>query len=286
MEDTEVNVKRHKRKLEQIRNDRQDREFIGNDITSSERLIQTATRQNEGYSSDIEGLSRDSQTGTSGIEIIPSTPRRYDRDIRSIESKNEHSIESSNRSYQSTRENTLIVEDADSKKDREKELNRQRQARYRERQKDSNESEGLNSNFQAQNRYSDVSLSNVSGNGGFNFNLKKGNVEPVKLLTKTEAEDAREALIYVYQKGSSLIDDLIEIITVGHEPVSIWALSEDEAIVFAEAHLKKAQKDKNAARSARMLLKIHDKLFLTQYVATRTIATHRHIKKSGGISFK
>jgi hypothetical protein len=178
------------------------------------------------------------------------------------------------------------VDDADSKKERDKELNRQRQARYRERQKESNESEGLNPNFQAQNRYSDVIPVTGLGNGGFNFNLKKGNAEPVKLLSKSEAEEAREALIYVYQKGSSLIDDLVEIITVGHEPVNIWALSEDEASVFAEAHLKKAQKDKNAARSARMLLRIHDKLFLTQYVATRAIATHRHIKTQGGLSFK
>jgi hypothetical protein len=286
MEDTEVRLKRHKRKLEQIRNDRQDREQFGDNSTSSERLIQAATGENEGYSRDSEEFSRDTQTGIDRVEIITPTARRFDSRIRSSDATDEYTTQSSSRSYEPSRENALIVDDAESKKERDKELNRQRQARYRERQKESNESEGLNPNFQAQNRYSDVIPITGIGNAGFNFNLKKGNAEPVKLLSKSEAEEAKEALIYVYQKGSSLIDDIVEIITVGHEPIQIWALSEDEATIFAEAHLKKAQKDKNAARSARMLLKIHDKLFLTQYVATRAIATHRHIKNSGGLSFK
>lgn len=279
MEDIEVNIKRNKRKLEKIRNDRQGREQSRDNSTSAIGLFQTATGQNERDTGLTQGISGNAYAGDSGIEIVKAVDGRSDSGIRSAESEDVYTIAGGYRGDESPRTATLAVEDAEAKAERERELTRQRVQRYRYKQKESADN-------QAQNRYSDVTPVTGIGNGKFSFNLKKSNAEPVKLLTKTEADDAREALIYVYQKGSSLIDDVIEIITAGHEPVSIWAMGEDEAAIFAEAHLKKAQKDKNAARSARLLLRIHDKLFLTQYVATRAIATNRHIKAAGGISFK
>lgn len=280
MEDeTAVNIKKHKRKLESIRNARQSKQQLGDDFTSPIGFIQATAGSDERNTGNFERTESISGSDVERVEGKQGTFRQHGVGIRSPFAEDEHSATGGYRDDFEIGEAALIVEDAEDKQERERELNRQRVARYRDKKRQEGQS-------QAQNGVGNVTLSNVSGNGNFSFFAKKSNAEPVKLLTKTEADDARDALIYVYQKGSTLIDDLIEIITAGHEPVSIWALSEDEAAMFAEAHLKKAQKDVNAARSARMLLKIHDKLFLTQYVFTRAVATNRHIKNAGGLSFK
>jgi len=278
-EDIEVNIKRNKKKLEKIRSDRQDRQFSRDNSTASSERIQTAAGRDQRDPYSLEGTIGSNGERASGIEDFSPVTGRSDSRVRSFEPADEYPTESIDRGIQPARADTLTVEDAEAKAERERELTRQRVQRYRDRQRQ----EASN---QAQNHDSNVTGGKVDSNNRFSFNLKKGSTEPVKLLSKAEADDGREALIYVYLKGSSLIDDAIEIVTAGHEAVSIWAMSEDEATLFAEAHLKKAQKDKSAARSARLLLRIHDKLFLTQYVASRTIATTRHIKSSGGISFK
>jgi len=278
-EDIEVNIKRNKRKLEKIRSDRQDRQFSRDNSTATSERVQTATGRDQRDTYSLEGPGGDTEGRDNRTEEFPPVTGRSDSGIRSALTAYEYPTESADRGIQQARADTLTVEDAEAKAERERELTRQRVQRYRDRQRE----EASN---QAQNHDSNVTGATPAGNDRFSFNLKKGNAEPVKLLSKAEADDGREALIYVYLKGSSLIDDAIEIVTAGHEAVSIWAMSEDEATLFAEAHLKKAQKDKSAARSARLLLRIHDKLFLTQYVASRTIATSRHIKSSGGISFK
>ena len=109
---------------------------------------------------------------------------------------------------------------------------------------------------------------------------------PAKVFTEKEAKDHLEKLVFVYQRGSSLLDDILEIIVKGHEKVEIWALSEEEATILATSHVERAKKDATAARSARTLVNIYDRMYLFMLVGPRVMATGQHIKGHGGISFK
>jgi hypothetical protein len=117
------------------------------------------------------------------------------------------------------------------------------------------------------------------------FDLKK-EPEKVKLFSKTESDESEDAIVKVLMVGTDLLDDILEIIVKDHEPVSIWAMDEDEATLFAQAHLKRAQKDQDAARVARKLIAIHDKLLTFQYLFSRTKKTVSHVKEHGGLGFR
>ena len=109
---------------------------------------------------------------------------------------------------------------------------------------------------------------------------------PAKLFTKQEAEDETERMVEIYSRGSALLDDVLEIVVKDHEPVVIWQLSEEEATMLASLHLERATKDIAAARSARKLLEIYDRLYFWLLVMPRLKATGDHIQEHKGFSFK
>ena len=122
------------------------------------------------------------------------------------------------------------------------------------------------------------------------FNLKipfiSTDAEKSKLFTKQEAEDEKERLTEIYFRGSGLLDDVLEIVTKDHEPVQIWQLSEDEADTLASMHLVQAQRDKAAARSARKLLEIYDRIYVYMVVLPRVKASYGYIKEHRGFSWR
>ena len=107
-----------------------------------------------------------------------------------------------------------------------------------------------------------------------------------KLFTEKEAKQEHDRLIEIYYRGSSLLDDILEIIVKDHEPVQIWQLDEDEATILAELHLERATKSVESARSARQLLALYDRLYFWILCGPRIKATGTHIKLHGGLSFK
>lgn len=180
----------------------------------------------------------------------------------------------------------------------ERERNRQKQQRYRDRKR---EEEAAVSSSSNSNGYgyegnakgvtgenSDVTESSSNAKFAIKNPLKFGAKEPekVKLFSEKEAKEELERLIYIYVKGSGLLDDLLEIVVKGHEPVQIWQLDEGEAEMLAQMHLDKAKKDQAAARSARALLSIYDRLFTIMMLGPRIMASGQHIKTHGGLSFK
>jgi hypothetical protein len=122
------------------------------------------------------------------------------------------------------------------------------------------------------------------------FNFKDTTKKPIKLFTQTEAKLEHDRLVDIYFRGSSLIDDMLEIVVKDHEPVQIWQLDETEAEMLAELHLARAQVNEESARSARQLLAIYDRLYVWILAMPRLKATHTHIEAHGGylhgITFK
>jgi hypothetical protein len=118
------------------------------------------------------------------------------------------------------------------------------------------------------------------------FNYKDVTQPPVKLFSKAEAKEELERLQEVYYRGSGILDDILEIVVRGHESVQIWQLDETEANMLAEMHLNRAQVDVQAARSARQMLAIYDRLYVWLLTVPRLRLTAIHIKQQGGLSFK
>jgi hypothetical protein len=122
------------------------------------------------------------------------------------------------------------------------------------------------------------------------FNFKDTTKKPIKLFTQTEAKLEHDRLVDIYFRGSSLIDDMLEIVVKDHEPVQIWQLDETEAEMLAELHLARAQVNEESARSARQLLAIYDRLYVWILAMPRLKATHNHVQEHGGylhgITFK
>ena|SRR5579859_3612852 len=110
--------------------------------------------------------------------------------------------------------------------------------------------------------------------------------EPIRLFSKTEAEQEAERMTEIYLRGSALLDDVLEIVVKDHEPVAIWQLDDSEAAMLATLHLERATKDVGAARSARKLLEIYDKIFFWLVVGPRIKATVDHTVAHKGFSFK
>jgi hypothetical protein len=118
------------------------------------------------------------------------------------------------------------------------------------------------------------------------FNFKDTTKKPVKLFTKVESDLEHDRLKEVYYRGSSLLDDLLEIIVKDHEPVTIWQLDESEAEMLAELHLSRAQVNEDSARSARQLLALYDRLYFYLLVGPRMVQTFKHVEEHKGVSFK
>jgi hypothetical protein len=118
------------------------------------------------------------------------------------------------------------------------------------------------------------------------FNFKEASKEPVKLFTDKEVKLEHDRLVDVYFRGSSLLDDMLEIVVKDHEPVEIWQLDETEAEMLAELHLSRAQVNEQSARSARQLLAIYDRLYMYLLIGPRMVQTSKHIQEHKGLSFK
>ena len=277
MDEIEVPLKRHKRKLEKIRNDRQGRQLPRDNSTSTGGVIQRTTEQTERDVRLFEGPNGYTEQGSIGVEIIPTAIGRSDSGERYPDTTDEYTNQGVDRSDEQAGESALTPEELE----RRRELTRQRVARYRDRQKE-------NADPQAQNGYSDATSGTSFGNGKLKFNFKgmfAGNKEPVKLFTKMQAEAALDDLTFIYTKATSLLDDVLEIIVNDHEPVQIWE-DEDTARMLAAMHLQAAQKSMDAARVAYALIKLKDKMFIGFYLFTRTKATRAHVIAHGGFSFK
>lgn len=206
------------------------------------------------------------------------------------------------------------AETPEAKRERERELHRQRQARYADRKK-AETAATIETPLAESPHESSVSGQSVSTDsltvsrapadaaadadglprpvGAPRFSLKipfvgKKDEKParVKLFSKQEAEEELERLTDVYRRGSGLLDDLLEIIVKDHEPVQIWQLDDEEAMTLAAMHLERARTDEEAARSARKLLEIYDRLYRYLLVGPRMKATFSHVKEHGGLSFR
>ncbi len=119
------------------------------------------------------------------------------------------------------------------------------------------------------------------------FAKKDGEIEkPTKLFSNAEAEREFEHMKDIYFRGSGFLDDILEIVVKDHEPVQIWQISEEEATMLAINHLDRAKVDEGAARSARVLLDIYDRIYFWMVVYPRTKLTYSHVRAHGGFSFK
>lgn len=181
----------------------------------------------------------------------------------------------------------VTFEDEQERLLRQRELNRQRKARYDERQRAE----------KAQNEQESLPLpppalppgGNADSNARFQFkNPFQGgpDLTDVKLLTKAEAEDAQEKLEYLFIQGSSILDDILEIIVKDHEAVQIWKMDEEEAAMFATMQLEHSKKDKQAARVTHALLRVYERLAWFMYAGPRLKATYSHAQEHGGFSFR
>lgn len=265
---------RHRRKLAVIRKERDEqRENDRGYLEAASGEFSAAQRASEDDDTGSEGSNGIAGSGTGRTEEEPGIVGRYDIGIRSSDITDEHAAE--NHDQTELRPIELTPEQ---KHDKRRELARQRKARQRQRERAEK---------------GPVSSSNVSSDSDgrdMSFVLKSAlspkKETPAKVFTEKEAKDHLEKLVFVYQRGSSLLDDILEIIVKGHEKVEIWALSEEEATILATSHVERAKKDATAARSARTLVNIYDRMYLFMLVGPRVMATGQHIKGHGGISFK
>lgn len=108
----------------------------------------------------------------------------------------------------------------------------------------------------------------------------------VQLFSETEAEAEYERMFEIYFRGSGLLDDILEIIVKGHEEVQIWQLDDEDASMLARMHLQRARHDEGAARSARQLLALYDRLYFWLLVGPRAKMTYTHVREHGGLSFR
>lgn len=111
---------------------------------------------------------------------------------------------------------------------------------------------------------------------------------PVQLLSEKESQDDEqlEHLMAVYMFLWSLPDYALEIFVKDHEEVQIWQLATAEAEELANAKLRLAKTDRDAAREVRSLLSMYDRMLNYTLSLPRMIATGRHIKEHEGFSFK
>ena len=311
-DDTQAKT-RHKKKLEKLRekeqvyDDRRDRgategrnrtieDFDGIDAsTFGGRETSGGSGKGQGSTALREdGYAR----GTSqGIQVSQGTDGRSFEGVRSPNPTSVNTTTGHDRTNEPIGAAKLTVEQTpEEKAEHERELARQRKQRQRDKEK--SEAQPVETFFPSSNRDRDrdFSVTQPSATSHANeshFHLRNPiklpggkPPEPVKLLSKTEADDARESLIDLVCKLSSLPDDFLEIVVRGHEEVTIWEMDIDEAALWVDGHLKRAQKEQDAARTVRVLLGIYDRFFTIQYLWSRSKRTVDHIKDHGGLSFR
>ena len=296
MDEARVNT-RHRRKLEKIRGEA--REDSGRHSEASSGSIQATQGSSGGDAWTLQGTYGVDGSGTQGMEGGAGTHGGSDQGIRSADTEDQFAAQSTHTGHREIREGQLTTDLTDAEKiERDKELHRQRQARYAERKKQEREAVSSSETVTSRQVFTDAtSATNDATNDGYvtpndvRFQLKnpfsvKKEPEKVKLFTKSEADESVEAIAKVLMAGSSILDDILEIVVKDHVPVQIWEMDEDEATLFAQAHLKRAQKEPEAARVARKLIQIHDKLLTFKYLLSRGKATVTHIKEHGGFSFR
>ncbi len=307
-DETEVQT-RHKRTLEKIREKEEvyDSRRDGSSAEGSSRTVknidgtatsafrsgETSSRSGESQGDTAQREDAHTRARTQGMAGREGTARGHDQGVRPSNPTGINSVESHDRANQSDGATKLTVELSEEEKaEKERERNRQKQQRFRDRQKEA-EASSVDIGYGYSGNVERVTSHNQSVTDGPKFALKNPlkfsggkPTEPVKLLTKTEADDAREALIDLFCKGTSILDDILEIIVRDHEPVTIWEMDTDEATLFVDAHLKRAQKEQDAARTARILLRIYDKFFTVQYLWSRSKRTFDHVKEHRGLSFR
>jgi hypothetical protein len=301
-EELDVQTKRHKNLLNKIRkehptDERNDGHFgIGN-----EEIPATIGRI-EGighYHNDSEGYHNGSQReGRAEGRPIRGTHAKDERTQRATGGSNSGSgqtdttniypVESDDPTLREGGESSPLAspspweledeEGAKEKSDRQKELARQRQQRHREKQRAETSSEASPLR-DVEKKDITFSLKNI-----FKSDEKQ---EPDKPLLMKEADDeTRRKLIDLYIRGSSLVDDVLEILVKDHESVAIWELSLEEAEMLVDMQLERARKSAREARVVRKLVAIYDRLFFAMLIGPRVKATLSHIESHGGISFK
>lgn len=265
----------------------------GHSTPTSEQVSRTQSGV-EGTNRETREDSRGTGTRAQGSTSIERTVYGHDTRSGSFEPTNVNPSESNDRAGEETREPLLTDNYVPSNEEiitplqgrdseREKELNRQRQERHRERQKQAQKDGVTVTHPVTQDKGPLFNLKKFVTPSAEKVTLKK---EEVKLITKTEVDELVTNLAYIYRNGSGLLDDILEIVVMGHEEVEIWQLDDDEAETLARMHLEKGRVDKQAAASARKLLSIYDKLFFIMLLGPRAAKTVSHVKEAGGFSFK
>lgn len=302
MEEVQIEPQtRHKKKLASIRESGDKNNVIGAAESSgggesrNRRHTETSERSVQPAADPDERIFPADRHGTEGVQSSEGDTRGYGQGVRPFDTA---SIDPASRidriDYENTGELAPVELSEEEKRERERELARQRKQRQRDREKAEKSPEtvlfpvDLSSERDRDRDTAGHAYDPATSRFNIKNPLKLLDREPdkVKLFTNKEAEIEQERLSYIYFKASGLIDDLLEIIVKGHEPVSIWQIDEGEADMLASLHLEKAKIDQNAARSARVLLSIYDRLFTIMLVGPRLGATGQHVKSHGGLSFK
>jgi hypothetical protein len=275
---------RHRDKLESLRSKANERPRIISDRGSDASGIEkdgSSIRTGEGFDSiDTSGEGRVS-IGEERTEAVEGTIRGSDNGIRSSISEISNDNSSSGKNTSETESPRIIERDLQAEKERKRELARQRKARQREREAQAQSTSKTTSDSDTREPFVpenlEIKIKNVTS---------KKPVEEIKLFTKLEADEKLEKLTYIVQQGTSLIDDLVEIIVKDHEKVNIWKFDDNESVMVATMMLESAKKDKAIAKQVRTIIAVYDKMYLAMLVGPRVLQTTKHIKKHGGLSIR
>jgi len=284
---------RHKDKLTALRSKSNERpRFSSGRGHNAPRKQEDGSTERTGErldSLDPSGEGRAS-IGTQGVEAEPGVIGRSDSGVRpaitetSLDSSG-YGQEGSSTEPASQQIEVLVERDLLAERQRKREMARQRQQRKRDKDAQSQTVLEVGGDGNARDNFAskdnvEVRIRNVTPS-------KNGKpVEEVKLFTKLEADEKLEKLTYILVQGSSLIDDLVEIIVKGHEKVDIWKLSDDEANMIAMMMTEEAKKSKAMAKQVRTIIAVYDKMYMFMLLGPRVVQTGRHIKSHGGFSIR
>jgi hypothetical protein len=267
---------RNKKLLEQVRSEGEDTNGSrGNDSNGSEGYVARREGSYQQNAGRIAGTDRGNQGRTQGDARPSGIAEGRNQGVRQVDGADIDTVEGAYPGNGHAKGSLRVVETPQEKEERQKELARQRLHRFRDRQREEK---------------AEREAQNVALRSGPQFNLKlpfgKRETQKVKLFTDKEAGDEEDRMKDIYFRGSGLLDDILEIIVKDHEEVQIWQLSEEEAEMLAGMHLERAKKDEGAARSARKLLEIYDRLYIWMIAVPRMQATGRHVQQHKGFSFR
>ena len=274
-DETHVNT-RHKRLLEQIREDHvDDRDARLNGDSDAE--IQDSERRDRRAKGQDRGNSREAGRNPERTNSQERVGRGSDSGDGQVDAEGQYAAQG-NGPVDGTFAGSVEIspsareldehESAVDRSLREKELGIQRQARHRENKKNQLAQELASKGITLQEP------------------PKKAEKPPEKSLTAEESKEDHDKLLYLYIHGSSLLDDVLEIIVRDHEPCQIWALSPEEAELFVDIQLERARKSPKEAKVVRKLVALYDRLVLLMLVGPRLKATGDYIKVHGGLSFR